>query len=39
VLLVIPDAAVLKVFAITGIDRMIPNFASLGEALAQAPAT
>jgi hypothetical protein len=26
------------VFAITGMDRMIPNFASLPEALAQAPA-
>ena len=32
--LVIPDAAVLRVFAITGIDRMIPNFASLDDALA-----
>jgi anti-sigma B factor antagonist len=38
VLLVIPDTAVLRVFAITGMDRMIPNFASLVEALAQAPA-
>lgn len=37
VLLVIPDAAVLRVFAITGMDQMIPNFASLAEALAQAP--
>jgi anti-sigma B factor antagonist len=35
-LLVIPDAAVLRVFAITGMDRVIPNFASLAEALAQA---
>lgn len=35
-LLVIPSTAVLRIFAITGIDRMIPNFASLGEALAQA---
>lgn len=34
-LLVIPNAAVLRIFAITGIDRMIPNFASLGEALAR----
>ncbi len=38
VLLVIPDAAVLRVLAITGIDQVIPNFASLDEALAQAPA-
>jgi anti-sigma B factor antagonist len=36
VLLVIPSAAVLRVFAITGIDRMIPSFTSLPEALAQA---
>jgi anti-sigma B factor antagonist len=35
-LLVIPSTAVLRVFAITGIDRMIPNFTSLDEALAQA---
>jgi anti-sigma B factor antagonist len=34
-LLVIPSTAVLRVFAITGIDRMIPNFTSLDEALAQ----
>jgi anti-sigma B factor antagonist len=34
VLLVIPHAAVLRIFAITGIDRMIPNFTSLDEALA-----
>jgi anti-sigma B factor antagonist len=33
-LLVIPSIAVLRVFAITGIDRMIPNFTSLDEALA-----
>lgn len=38
VLLVIPDAAVLRVFALTGMDRVIPNFASLGEALTHAPA-
>jgi anti-sigma B factor antagonist len=38
VLLVIPDAAVLRVFAITGMDQLIPNFARLEEALAQAPA-
>jgi anti-sigma B factor antagonist len=36
--LVIPDAAVLRVFALTGIDRMIPNFASLKEALAHTSA-
>jgi len=34
VFLVIPDAAVLRVFALTGMDRVIPNFASLNEALA-----
>jgi anti-sigma B factor antagonist len=33
-LLVIPDAAVLRIFAITGIDRMIPSFTSLDDALA-----
>jgi anti-sigma B factor antagonist len=33
-LLVIPSIAVLRVFAITGIDRMIPNFTSLDAALA-----
>ncbi len=33
-LLVIPSAAVLRVFAITAIDRMIPNFTSLDDALA-----
>jgi anti-sigma B factor antagonist len=37
VLLVIPDTAVLRVLAITGMDHVIPNFASLDEALAQAP--
>jgi anti-sigma B factor antagonist len=36
--LVIPDVAVLRVFALLGMDRVIPNFASLAEALAQAPA-
>ena len=35
VLLVIAGTAVLRVFAITGVDRMIPNFTSLPEALAQ----
>ncbi len=34
-LLVIPGTAVLRVFAITGVDRIIPNFTSLEEALAQ----
>ncbi len=32
--LVIPSTAVLRIFAITGIDRMIPSFTSLDEALA-----
>ena len=36
VLLVIPSTAILRVFAITGADRMIPNFTTLAEALAQA---
>ena len=36
VVLVIPSTAVLRVFALTGLDRMIPNFASLAEALAGA---
>jgi anti-sigma B factor antagonist len=36
VLLVIPSAAILRVFAITGADRMILNFTTLAEALAQA---
>ena len=39
VLLVIPGAAgVLRIFAITGLDRVIPNFTSLEQALAHAPA-
>jgi hypothetical protein len=37
-LLVIPGNAVLRVFTITGIDRIIPNFMSLEEALAQTSA-
>jgi anti-sigma B factor antagonist len=38
--LVIPaSAAILRVFAITGIDQVIPNFPSLDEALEPAPAT
>src|SRR5438067_10099620 len=37
--LVIPaSASVLRVFALTGIDQVIPNFADLGEALEPAPA-
>ena len=36
-LLVIPDAAVLRVFTLTGIDRMIPSFTSLDDALAHTP--
>ncbi len=38
VLLVVSDAAVLRVLAITGVDQVIPNFTSLDEALAEAPA-
>jgi len=34
VLLVIPSSTVLRVFALTGMDRVIPNFTSLAEALA-----
>ena len=32
-LLVISRDAVLRIFAVTGIDRLIPNFASLEEAM------
>ena len=39
VLLAIPAATVLRVFAITGMDLVIPIFASLDEALAEAAAT
>ena len=39
VLLVIPSTTVLRVFALTGMDTVIPNFTSLAEALAQTPAT
>ena len=35
VLLVIPSALVLRVFALTGVDRLIPNFTSLADALAR----
>ena len=37
-LLVLPGNAVLRVFTITGVDRIIPNFRSLEEALAQTSA-
>jgi anti-sigma B factor antagonist len=36
VLLVIAAVTVLRIFAVTGIDHLIPNFPSLQEALAQA---
>ena len=36
-LLVIPSATVLRIFAITCVDRMIRTFASLDEALAHTP--
>jgi anti-sigma B factor antagonist len=39
VLLVIPSTTVLRVFALTGMDRMIPNFISLPDALTQTAAT
>jgi anti-sigma B factor antagonist len=39
VLLVIPNTTVLRVFALTAMDRVIPNFTSLAEALAQTAAT
>src|SRR5690349_10318839 len=38
VLLVIPSTTVLRVFALTGMDMVIPTFTSLPEALAQAAA-
>src|SRR4029077_19140196 len=38
-LLVIRGTAVLRVFALTGMDKVIPNFTSLAEALARTPAT
>jgi anti-sigma B factor antagonist len=37
VLLVISAAPVLRIFAVTGIDRMIPAFSTLAEALAHTP--
>jgi anti-sigma B factor antagonist len=36
--LVIPSVPVLRAFAIAGVDRVIPHFATLDEALAQTPA-
>lgn len=38
-LLVIAGTAVLRIFAITGMDKVIPNFTTLDEALAAAAAT
>jgi anti-anti-sigma factor len=35
ILLVIPSTTVLRVFALTAMDRVIPNFTSLAEALVQ----
>ena len=37
VLLVVGGDAVLRIFSITGLDRVIPYFSSLEQALAQAP--
>jgi anti-sigma B factor antagonist len=37
-LLVIPSTAVLRVFTLTGMDRVIPNVTSLDQALARASA-
>jgi anti-anti-sigma factor len=37
-LLIIGTATVLRVFAVTGIDHLIPNFPTLEQALAPAPA-
>jgi anti-sigma B factor antagonist len=39
VLLVIPSLPVLRVFALTSMDRVIPNFTTLAEALAQSTAS
>jgi anti-sigma B factor antagonist len=39
VLLVVPSAVVLRVFALTGVDRLIPNFTSLADALARPAGT
>ena len=37
VLLVMPGAAVLRIFAVTGLDQVFPSFTSLEEALARVP--
>jgi anti-sigma B factor antagonist len=37
VLLVMPGAAVLRIFTVTGLDQVFPGFTSLEEALAQVP--
>ena len=37
--LVIPSTTVLRVLALTGMDKVIPNFTSLAEALTQTAAT
>jgi anti-anti-sigma factor len=34
-----PDSAVLRIFTVTGLDGVIPRFASVDQALAQVPAT
>jgi anti-sigma B factor antagonist len=39
VVLVIGGSAVLRIFSVTGLDRVIPYFPSLEQALGQAPAT
>jgi anti-anti-sigma factor len=39
VLLVIPSTTVLRVFALTGMDKVIPNFTTQAEALAQTAAS
>jgi anti-sigma B factor antagonist len=39
VVLVIGGSAVLRIFSVTGLDRVIPYFPSLEQALRQAPAT
>jgi len=36
---VISDAAIQRIFALTGLDQAIPNFTSLQEALPQPPAS
>ena len=39
VLMVMASAVVLRIFALTGVDRLIPNFSSLAEALPDRPAS